>query len=183
MASKYIQKFPIPDKFPEILHDLSKEILRYQPQNIIEFCALYFKCLQEGKELDYKNQGPNIPCDFKNVIPGQKTSERAVPEDKSNYDEAIEKAKKLNIKNIDNESENKPAEKPIVKAASKEENKEAPVNMKKIDSSTKVQNVKRAASGSKKMLKIEESGDPKEISKSFVSELMSKSYREEEIIN
>ncbi len=103
MASKYIQKFPIPDGFPEILHDLSKEILRYQPENIVEFCALYFKCLQEGKELDYQKKGKSIPCDFKNVIPGTKTSERKVPVDKSNFIEAIEKSK--NISNLKNEDD------------------------------------------------------------------------------
>lgn len=103
MASKYIQKFPIPDGFPEVLHDLSKEILRYQPENIIEFCALYFKCLQEGKELDYQKKGKSIPCDFKNVIPGTKSSERKVPVDKSNYIEAIEKSK--NISNLKSEDD------------------------------------------------------------------------------
>jgi len=28
MASKYIQKYPIPDGFAEILHDFTREILR-----------------------------------------------------------------------------------------------------------------------------------------------------------
>lgn len=69
MASKYIQKFPIPENFPEILHDLSKEILRNQPEDIIEFCAMYFKCAQEGLVLDYPRKGKNIPCDFKASIP------------------------------------------------------------------------------------------------------------------
>ena len=69
MASKYIQKFPVPQNFPEILHDLSKEILRNQPEDIIEFCALYFKCAQEGLVLDYHRKGKNIPCDFKPSIP------------------------------------------------------------------------------------------------------------------
>jgi hypothetical protein len=69
MASKYIQKFPIPENFPEILHDLSKEILRNQPEDIIEFCAMYFKCAQDGLVLDYPRKGKNIPCDFKPSIP------------------------------------------------------------------------------------------------------------------
>ena len=69
MASKYIQKFPVPQNFPEILHDLSKEILRNQPEDIIEFCALYFKCAQEGLVMDYHKKGKNIPCDFKPCIP------------------------------------------------------------------------------------------------------------------
>ena len=104
MASKYIQKFPIPEGFSDILHDLSKEILRYQPENINEFCALYFKCLQEGKELIYDKRGQNIPCDFKNVIPGTKSTERPAPIDKSNYAQAVEKSK--NLSNIKTEEDN-----------------------------------------------------------------------------
>lgn len=69
MASKYIQKFPVPQNFPEILHDLSKEILRNQPEDIIEFSAMYFKCAQEGLVLDYPKKGKNIPCDFKPTVP------------------------------------------------------------------------------------------------------------------
>ncbi len=93
MASKYIQKFPIPEGVPDILHNLTKEILRYQPDSINEFCALYFKCLQEGKELE----GQNIPFDFKNIVSGTKTTERSAAVDKSNYTEAIEKSENLLI--------------------------------------------------------------------------------------
>lgn len=99
MASKYIQKFPIPEGFPEILNDLSKEILRYQPEDIVEFSALYFKCLQEGKVLEYSKKGSNIPCDFKNVIPGVKTSEKIKVKDNSDYTLALDKAQKMNINN------------------------------------------------------------------------------------
>ena len=105
MASKYIQKFPIPEGFPEILHDLSKEILRYQPEDIIEFSALYFKCLQEGKELNYDKKGTNIPCDFKNVTPGLVSTEKNKIKDKSDYSAAIERAKKLNINDNKEERE------------------------------------------------------------------------------
>lgn len=97
MASKYIQKFPIPEGFPDILHDMTREVLRYQPENIIEFCALYFECLQEGKELVYSNMGSKIPCDFQNVIPGSRSSERVKQMDKSNYNEAINNCKKISI--------------------------------------------------------------------------------------
>jgi hypothetical protein len=104
MASKYIQKFPIPDGFPEILHDLSKEILRNQPEDIIEFSYLYFKCLQEGTVLDYPRKGKNIPCDFKTGVP--KISER--DKKKSNRDieahtAAIESSHKLNENKLDTE--------------------------------------------------------------------------------
>jgi len=69
MSSRYIQRFPSPNLFNEIIHDFTKEVLRNQPDDIVEFGALYFKCLQEGVLLDYPKKGQNIPCDFKNVIP------------------------------------------------------------------------------------------------------------------
>ena len=45
MASKYLQKYPVPDTFPEILHDFAREVLRDQPKDIYEYGALYFKAL------------------------------------------------------------------------------------------------------------------------------------------
>ena len=47
MASKYISKFPIPQGYPEMLHDFSREILRLQPENILEFGYQYFKAKEE----------------------------------------------------------------------------------------------------------------------------------------
>jgi hypothetical protein len=45
MASKYLQKFPVPQGFQEILADFTKEVLREQPPNILEFAAHYFENL------------------------------------------------------------------------------------------------------------------------------------------
>lgn len=99
MSSKYIQKFPIPEGFPEILSDLAKEVLRNQPGDILEFCALYFKCLQEGTVLDYPNRGQNIPCDFKTSTPKlSERSQRKKPlneEDEALHDGAVENSSKL----------------------------------------------------------------------------------------
>ena len=47
MASKYLQKYPIPDKFPAILEDFTKEVLRDQPDNIEAYSFYYFKALEE----------------------------------------------------------------------------------------------------------------------------------------
>jgi hypothetical protein len=47
MASKYLQKFPVPEGFPEILHDFTREILRDQPDDIIAYAAEYFASLNE----------------------------------------------------------------------------------------------------------------------------------------
>jgi hypothetical protein len=97
MASKYIQKFPIPEGFPDILHDLSKEILRNQPADIIEFCAMYFQCLQEGKELDYPKKGQNIPCDFTTVVPKiNKTDKTRSNRDLEAHSSAITSSQRLN---------------------------------------------------------------------------------------
>ena len=48
MASTYLQKFPVPEQFPDVLHDLLREILREQPEDIIAFSYRYFKDRHEG---------------------------------------------------------------------------------------------------------------------------------------
>lgn len=50
MASKYLQKYPVPEQFPEVLHDFTREILREQPDDIVNFAVEYFQCLSEGKQ-------------------------------------------------------------------------------------------------------------------------------------
>ena len=47
MASKYIQKFPIPGSFADLLHDFAREVLRDQPEDIYAYGAAYFKALDE----------------------------------------------------------------------------------------------------------------------------------------
>jgi len=47
MASRYVEKFPVPDGFQEILHDFSLEVLRDQPENIYYYSYLYFKAMEE----------------------------------------------------------------------------------------------------------------------------------------
>jgi hypothetical protein len=47
MASKYLQKYPIPGDFPQLLHDFTKEVLRDQPDDIFEYGYQYFKALEE----------------------------------------------------------------------------------------------------------------------------------------
>ena len=69
MSSKYIKKYSIPPGFQSLLSEFTKEILRNQPKDIIDFAVEYFKCLQQGLILDYPHRGQNIPCDFKPAIP------------------------------------------------------------------------------------------------------------------
>ena len=45
MASKYLQKYPVPEDFPDLLHDFAREVLRDQPDNIYEYGAQYFKAM------------------------------------------------------------------------------------------------------------------------------------------
>lgn len=47
MASKYLQKHPVPAGFPQILHDYIKELLRDQPRDIVDYSWQYFKALEE----------------------------------------------------------------------------------------------------------------------------------------
>ena len=47
MASKYRKKFELPDGFYEILEGYTREVLRDQPLDIIEFSYLYFKAIED----------------------------------------------------------------------------------------------------------------------------------------
>ena len=47
MASKYRKKFDLPEGFYDVLENYSREVLRDQPLDIIEFSYLYFKALEE----------------------------------------------------------------------------------------------------------------------------------------
>ena len=51
MASKYLQKYPVPEEFPDLLHDFAREVLRDQPENIYEYGALYFKAMYMVSDL------------------------------------------------------------------------------------------------------------------------------------
>lgn len=56
MASKYLQKYPVPAGFEQILHDFAREVLRDQPDNIIEYAAGYFEMLEQGKKFEYESK-------------------------------------------------------------------------------------------------------------------------------
>eukprot|EP00613_Pedinella_sp_CCMP2098_P000621 CAMPEP_0171622944 /NCGR_PEP_ID=MMETSP0990-20121206/17594_1 /TAXON_ID=483369 /ORGANISM="non described non described, Strain CCMP2098" /LENGTH=58 /DNA_ID=CAMNT_0012188937 /DNA_START=420 /DNA_END=596 /DNA_ORIENTATION=+ len=42
MSSKYVQEFKVPEGFPEILRDFTREVLREQPKNMEKFGYDYF---------------------------------------------------------------------------------------------------------------------------------------------
>lgn len=56
MASKYLQKYPVPAGFEQVLHDFAREVLRDQPDNIIEYAASYFEMLEQGKKFEYESK-------------------------------------------------------------------------------------------------------------------------------
>mmetsp|Transcript_30036 Transcript_30036/g.26611 ORF Transcript_30036/g.26611 Transcript_30036/m.26611 type:complete len:198 (+) Transcript_30036:41-634(+) len=56
MASKYLKKFPIPSGYQVVLHDLSLEILRNKPADIIEFAHEFFKAKDEGLDFNYEGK-------------------------------------------------------------------------------------------------------------------------------
>jgi hypothetical protein len=43
MAGKYVQEFKVPEGFPEILRDFTRELLRDQPKEIEKYGFDYFK--------------------------------------------------------------------------------------------------------------------------------------------
>ena len=47
MASKYRKKYTLPENFYNVLEDYSREALRDQPVDIVEFSYLYFKAIEE----------------------------------------------------------------------------------------------------------------------------------------
>lgn len=57
MASKFAKQFQIPPEFPDILKEFTREILRNQPGNIIEFGTKYFDCLANGLPADSRVEG------------------------------------------------------------------------------------------------------------------------------
>lgn len=66
MANKYLKQFPVPEEYPNILRDLTREILRLQPRDIISFAAKYFKCKENNTEFVWDDPDPRAPrpCDY-----------------------------------------------------------------------------------------------------------------------
>ena len=81
MASKFLQKYPVPEGFQEILHDFTKEILRAQSDDIIQFAYDYFDHKARGLEYKYPSKynidpSGRWPKDF-NKVPYDELSKQA----------------------------------------------------------------------------------------------------------
>ena len=57
MSSRFSNKYPIPEKFPEILHDFAREVVRYMPKDILDFSIQYFYYLEQNIPLKYIEGG------------------------------------------------------------------------------------------------------------------------------
>mmetsp|Transcript_3594 Transcript_3594/g.4396 ORF Transcript_3594/g.4396 Transcript_3594/m.4396 type:complete len:120 (-) Transcript_3594:45-404(-) len=90
MASKYLQKFPVPENFPEILHDFAREILRDQPEDILKYGYEYFKARDEGLDFDYQNKGKNIPPAASRKVEGKAGKTEALNKPSSRVSSAKE---------------------------------------------------------------------------------------------
>ena len=80
MSSKYMKKSTSIESFSEILSVFTKEILRNQPKDIIDFAITYFKNLEEEAKLESLDKGDNISCNYKPRIPRMPTSDRRTQE-------------------------------------------------------------------------------------------------------
>lgn len=62
-----MKQFPIPPEFPDILKDFTREILRNQPTNIIEFASKYFDLLASGlptdAQIDHSADEPDMSAE------------------------------------------------------------------------------------------------------------------------
>jgi len=150
MSSKYIKKYSIPPGFQSLLSEFTKEILRNQPKDIVDFAVEYFKCLQQRLILDYPHRGQNIPCDFKPTIP-------KIPPQLKNQG-GFEEEKEEVIKLPEITKEEKVEEKEEVKEEVKEEKKEEVKEEKKEKRDLKELNVDNA---NDKNMKIEKEKEKK----------------------
>ena len=132
MSSKYIKKYAIPTGFQDLLSEFTKEILRNQPKDIIDFGIEYFKCLQQGLILDYAQKGENIPCDFKPAVPKIPASlkglrnpiiesvspiqeEQKISQFEKDENKSLEKKEKLSPRKIEVDDNENEEEKKIIK--------------------------------------------------------------------
>ncbi|QDZ23340.1 hypothetical protein HOP50_10g58780 [Chloropicon primus] len=60
MSSRYQKPYTIPEAFPPLLKELTREILREQPENIYEFGAAYFKNLLDIQTEEQKAQQTSL---------------------------------------------------------------------------------------------------------------------------
>ena len=54
MASRYLDLFKVPNGFPEILHDFSRDLIEARPDDLLEYAAQYFEAMRDGIAFVYE---------------------------------------------------------------------------------------------------------------------------------
>ena len=114
MTSRLSNKFPIPEGFPEILHDFAKEVVRYQPNDIFDFAIQYFNSIEIERPLNYIPGGSaNIERKEEKIndenINEENIKEKNINKEKINDEKINEeniKEENINEENIEDNKQN-----------------------------------------------------------------------------
>ena len=173
----------IPKEFPKILHDFSKEIIRFQPKDIIDFSYKYFYSLENNIPFTYASKKiTNISTNVENNINQAETKhvtleKNDVLQNNKNSIENNEIKIKKNNKNeneTDNENNNEiqDLEEPEIIVPLSKEMKEF---IKKNENEDKDENKDESKDMEKKSVssysKVSESNEKKQEIKNFISDL------------
>lgn len=166
-----LNKYPIPEKFPEILHDYIKEVIRFQPSDIIDFSVEYFASLEGGKKIKLSNHTRKESEQTEFLRTTDKTGkfyEQSKPEPNSPVPDNIEEAK----------NENSTERKRDSSSSENDEQKEQHCKnfVNEVIKSSGVY-IKESKIEEKKMYETEEQFE-KETAKSFIADVLRKSNEE-----
>ena len=104
MTSRLSNKFPIPEGFPEILHDFAKEVVRYQPNDIFDFAIQYFNSIEIERPLNYIPGGSANIERKEEKIKDENINEENIKEENINKEKINDE--KINEENIKEENIN-----------------------------------------------------------------------------
>ena len=104
MTSRLSNKFPIPEGFPEILHDFAKEVVRYQPNDIFDFAIQYFNSIEIERPLNYIPGGSANIEKKEEKINDENINEENIKEENINKEKINDE--KINEENIKEENIN-----------------------------------------------------------------------------
>ncbi len=107
MTSRLSNKFPIPEGFPEILHDFAKEVVRYHPSDIFDFAIQYFNSIEIERPLNYIPGGSANIERREETIKEEKNKEENSREENINEENSKEensREENINEENIKDEN-------------------------------------------------------------------------------
>ena len=106
--SDLYDKYPIPDSFPEIIHDLTREMVMRQPKDIYDFAYEYFKSKENNTIFNYPYGSWQIVQNQNNIIRNKFGSEKLL--NKIDEDDKIklneEKKEDINLNNVEEQNNN-----------------------------------------------------------------------------